>query len=91
MGLRNAALKSAEIPEQTAARRSSHTVALSCAFDQLMWRESFGRVFLEFRSKLQRLPAFPDFGFCLCGFVSPSDRHIVRGETQRKVVKSYDI
>uniref|UniRef100_H3C4B3 Uncharacterized protein n=1 Tax=Tetraodon nigroviridis TaxID=99883 RepID=H3C4B3_TETNG len=32
--LRNAALKSAEIPEQSAARRSSHTVALLiCAVD----------------------------------------------------------
>lgn len=87
MRLRNAALKSAEIPEQTAARRSSRTVAPSCAFYPLMWGESFGHVFLEFRSELQRLPAFPESGLCFCGFVRPSDRHIVRGETQGKVVR----
>lgn len=87
MRLRNAVQKSAEIPEHTATRRSSHTVALSCAFYPLMWGESFGPVFPEFRSKLQRLAAFPEFGLYLCGFVSPSDRHIVRGETQGKVVR----
>lgn len=87
MRLRNTELKSAEIPEQTAARRSSHTAALSCALYPLMWGESFGYVFLEFHSKLQQLASFPDAGLCLCGFVNPSDRHIVRGETQGKVVR----
>lgn len=52
-----------------------------------MWGESFGHVFLEFRSELQRPPAFPVSRLCLYGFVRPSDRHIVRGETQGKVVR----
>lgn len=52
-----------------------------------MWGESFGHVFLEFHSKLQRLRALPDFGLCLCGIVNPPDRHIVRGESQGKVVR----
>lgn len=29
----------------------------------------------------------PDFGLCVCGIVNPPDRHIVRGETQGKVVR----
>ncbi len=101
-GLRGAAFRSAEIPEQAAARRSCHTSTVSCVVYSLMRGESCGHVFLKCTAsriqgatlcprRYRASPASPDFGLCFGGIVKSSARHIARCETRGKVVKSYDI